>query len=95
MVSNGSGTMTSSNAVLTVHVPLVFSVTVADNHFAIGGSGGTGGGNYYILAATNAALPLSNWTRLATNQFQAGGIFAFTNVITPDTPQQFYRLQLP
>jgi len=33
------------------------------------------------LTSTNVALPLSNWTSIATNQFGAGGVFSFTNGI--------------
>jgi hypothetical protein len=32
---------------------------------------------------------------MATNQFDAGGNFNFTNPRDPGVPQQFYQLQLP
>jgi hypothetical protein len=40
-------------------------------------------------------IPLSNWMRLATNQFNASGNFNFTNAPDPNLPQTFYLLQLP
>jgi hypothetical protein len=46
-----------------------------------------------VLASTNLALPLANWTRLLTNQFGAGGSFVFTNAAA-SAPQNFYLLQL-
>jgi hypothetical protein len=49
-------------------------------------------GSYYVLAATNTALPLSTWTRIATNAF-VGGNFSFTNDV--NLPQRYYLLQLP
>jgi hypothetical protein len=41
------------------------------------------------------ALPMINWSRIATNQFNANGTFNLTNPISPANPQLFYRLQLP
>jgi autotransporter-associated beta strand protein len=61
----------------------------------LSGSGGATNGTYYLLASTNIALPFANWTRVATNQFDASGNFFFTNSFGTNTPQNFYRLQLP
>jgi hypothetical protein len=52
-------------------------------------------GNYYLLGSTNVDVPMSNWTRLRTNQFDGGGNFNFSNGLAPGALQQFYRLQLP
>jgi hypothetical protein len=59
------------------------------------GSNGTPNTSFYTLAATNVSLPLANWSRVATNQFDTGGYFNLTKPIDPGTPQQFFRLQLP
>jgi hypothetical protein len=59
------------------------------------GTGGVTNGTYYVLTSTNISAPLTNWTRLLTNQFDASGNFNFTNSISPDAPQDFYLLQLP
>jgi hypothetical protein len=40
------------------------------------------------------ALPLSNWARIATNQFDAGGTFTISMPAAPTVPRQFFRLQL-
>jgi hypothetical protein len=48
-----------------------------------------------VLGSTNLTLPLVNWTRVATNQFDAVGNFLFTNSFGSNRPQYFYRLQLP
>jgi hypothetical protein len=57
---------------------------------------GQPGAPCYVLASTNLALPLSNWTRLATtNVFDPAGAFACTNAIESGLPQNFYRLQVP
>jgi hypothetical protein len=49
---------------------------------------------FYVLTTTNVATPLSNWTRLLTNQFNAVGGFNFTNTVDTNAPQQFYLLEL-
>jgi hypothetical protein len=59
------------------------------------GNGGPLSGNFYLLASTNIALPLTNWVRLATNAFDGGGNFTSTNPIDPNLPMEFYRLLLP
>jgi hypothetical protein len=48
-----------------------------------------------LLGSTNLALPLVNWTRVVTNQFDASGNFLITNSFGANAPQNFYRLQLP
>ncbi|MGH7990903.1 MAG: hypothetical protein ACREDS_12035, partial [Limisphaerales bacterium] len=63
------------------------------NHFIFSGTNGIPGWNYLVLASTNLLPPLAEWTVIATNVFDAGGNFNFTN--SPNTPQTFYRLQLP
>ncbi|HWC58871.1 MAG TPA: autotransporter-associated beta strand repeat-containing protein [Verrucomicrobiae bacterium] len=71
------------------------SVQATANGLVMSGSGGTPGANYYLLGTTNLSLPLANWTRLLTNQFDSSGNFIFTNAFSTNSPQQFYRLQLP
>jgi hypothetical protein len=61
----------------------------------LSGSGGTTNGTYYLLASTNIALPLNRWSRVATNHFDAKGNFIFTNAFGTNSPQSFYRLQMP
>jgi hypothetical protein len=39
--------------------------------------------------------PLTNWTRLLTNQFDGNGNFNFTNPLDPGSAQSFDLLQLP
>jgi hypothetical protein len=61
-----------------------------------GGGGGGGGGYFYWLrSATNLTLPLTNWSIVATNPFDAYGNFSNQIPRTSLSPQMFYRLQLP
>ena len=67
------------------------------NTLVLQGDGGpTNGGAYYWLrCTTNLALPLTNWSVVATNPFDLNGNFSNQIPMTPGTPQVFYRLQLP
>jgi hypothetical protein len=76
--------------------PVINSVALLGGNLVFSGTnGGTEGNDYYVLTSTNVALPLANWTKLATNQFGVGGSFTFTNAVVPGSPQRFYLLQLP
>ena len=59
------------------------------------GTGGKTNAAYYLLTTTNLALPIPQWTRIATNHFDASGNFAFTNSLGQNAPDVFYLLQLP
>ena len=48
----------------------------------------------YLLTSTNLAAPVTNWTRLLTNQFDGNGNFNFTNPAGTNM-QKFYLLQIP
>jgi hypothetical protein len=75
--------------------PAIGDIAVSASGVVFGGAGGAPGGTYRVLASTNILAPRASWTVMATNQFDAGGRFAFTNGAAPGLPQQFYQLQLP
>jgi autotransporter-associated beta strand protein len=75
--------------------PVFGAVSASGSNLVMSGSNGTPNASFYTLAATNVALPAANWSRVATNQFDANGYFNLTNPIDPAIPQLFYRLQLP
>jgi hypothetical protein len=78
-----------------VVVPPEFdSVQWVGGSLVVGGTGPTNG-TYYVLSATNLALPLSQWTALATNTCDAAGRFSFTNTPASGQPRNFYLLRLP
>jgi hypothetical protein len=70
-------------------------ISLAGNGLGFTGTGGVANANYYLLGATNLTMPLSDWTRLLTNQFDPGGNFNFTNAMNRDSSSRFYLLQLP
>ena len=69
-----------------------FGVSGAD--LILRGAHGIPRSPYCVLRSTNFALPLANWTVVATNMFDAGGNFNFTNPLSPNMLQQFYALKL-
>ena len=73
--------------------PTFGNLNVSGASLVFSGSNGTPLGNYFVLATTNLATPPTNWTRVATNQFDANGGFTFTNGIGVGAVQNFYRLQ--
>jgi autotransporter-associated beta strand protein len=48
----------------------------------------------WLLASTNLALPLNQWTVIATNTFDGSGNLGFTNAANLKVPQTFYLLKL-
>ncbi len=74
--------------------PRIVSCTLGGSSLLISGTNGVPGWTYFVLAQTNLTTPLSDWTRIATNQFDASGNFTFTNSIDPKLPARFYLLQL-
>jgi hypothetical protein len=74
--------------------PAIGNVSLSGTNVIITGTGGVTNGSYYLLASTNIALPLSQWTRLFTNSFDASGNFAMTNGSGTNS-QCFYMIRLP
>jgi polygalacturonase len=93
IVTNGYGAVTSSVAALTV-LPQPSMVTVGGNQI-LSATGGIPGGACYLVDSTNLDLPLNQWTRVATNQFDGAGNLAITNPPNVTSPRVFYRLILP
>lgn len=69
--------------------------TVSGGNLTMSGSYGPPGTNYVLLSSTDATLPLTNWTRVLTNQFNAAGNFSVTQPLAPAPSQKFYRLLVP
>jgi len=91
------GGMTNTIQVLVTPVattPRFTSIAADRGTMVLRGTGGLPYTKYYALTATNVSEPVTNWSRLATNQFDASGNFIFTNILTPEVSRTFYRLQL-
>ena len=60
-----------------------------------GGTLGTAGRTCYLLTAATPALPLAEWTCIATNQIEASGNFSFNCPIDAALRDRSYCVQLP
>jgi autotransporter-associated beta strand protein len=49
--------------------------------------------HYVVLSSPDLAVPLSNWTAVATNSFNPDGTFDYTNPIAPGLPRQFIDVE--
>jgi autotransporter-associated beta strand protein len=75
--------------------PAFSGVTATGGNYVFSGSNGVMNWPYYVLASTNANLPLTSWTILSTNAFDSSGNFIFSNTPDPNAAQMFFILQVP
>jgi hypothetical protein len=75
-------------------LPMAMNITASGTNFIFSGANGSAGTPYFILASTNLALPLINWTVFSSNTLDANGNFIFTNPQDASQPQAFYLLKL-
>lgn len=96
-----NNSVTNVTLVTTVIVPNISAhignISLNGQNVVINGTNGVNGGTYYLLDTTNVAAPLNQWAAVATNIVNtngASGAFTFTgtNVVTPNSGQQFYIL---
>jgi hypothetical protein len=81
--------------VIAGSTPQFTTAKLLGGRVSISGTGGVTNGTYYILSSTNCDLPAGQWTRIATNYFDANGNFSFTNSISLSVSATYYLLQLP
>jgi alpha-tubulin suppressor-like RCC1 family protein len=76
--------------------PVITGVNLAGNNLVLNARYGQAGGTYFTLTSTNIALPLSQWTPVATNVLSVDDHFSITvtNAVTPGAAQHFYTLQM-
>ncbi len=92
----GVSTASCAQCAGSVAAPLVIASAALDGaNLVLNGMGGVAGGTYCVLASTDLALPLGQWTCLAGNVLNAGGNFTITvtNAVNPRFRQRFYLLQ--
>jgi hypothetical protein len=74
--------------------PVITNVKTSGNSLILSGTNGVADAGYYVLASTNVAIPLTNWTVIGTNTFDGSGNFNITNSVNPGVPKRFYLLKL-
>jgi poly(beta-D-mannuronate) lyase len=70
------------------------SVTLSGGNVVFSGTNGPALWPYSVLGTTNITLPLSQWTPMTTNAFDASGNFNFTDPANVNAAQMFYLLKL-
>ena len=91
----GDTQRTAVGEIVLLLPPTISKINISGNNIIFNGTGGLPGSNYYLLDSTNLLLPLNQWQRLGTSNFDASGNFSFTNSSAPNLPQVFYLLQVP
>lgn len=89
-----TGTLIAGLATGPVPQPYITSISLSGTTLIINGTNGVAGEQYDVLASTNVAAPLSNWTSITSSTFNAGN-FSITNTVTPGSPRQFFLLRIP
>ena len=74
--------------------PPSLSMSQSGTNLIFAGTNGPAGGTNYLVATTSLAAPMSQWTRVATNQFDVSGNCLVTNAVSAGTAQQFFRVGL-
>lgn len=88
--ASGHGTVFS-----LVLVPGIASIGASGPNLVIDATNGVANCTYTLLSATNPALPIAQWTAIATNLPTRAGPFTFTlnNAFSLSQVQQFYTIR--
>jgi hypothetical protein len=73
-------------------VPRIAGFTLQAAELVLSATNGPPGGNCCLLGSTNVALPLANWVRVATNQFDANGSLVLNVAASLGMARQFFAL---
>ena len=93
-ISVSGGTVNLVVVPAVVSVPGINSVTLSGTNLIFSGTNGPDSGTFHVLSSTNVALPLSNWTSIATGAFSPTGTFSVTNAVGVN-PSEFFIIQIP
>lgn len=74
--------------------PRIASIGITGSKVVANGNNGLVNAAYNVLSSTNLASPLTNWTVIATQRFDSGGNFVFTNTMTTGSRQRFYFVKV-
>jgi autotransporter-associated beta strand protein len=72
----------------------ITGISLSGTTLTITATNGSASGQYVLLASTNVALPLAQWTPVLTNNFDgSGNLNLSTNIVNPANAQTFYILK--
>ena len=95
-ITNGNGGAASSLITVTVTsppTPVITATLKSATNLLFYGSNGAANGVYRVLFTTNLTLPVTQWTPVWTNTFNANGSFQVTNTMNPGKPAGFYQIK--
>jgi fibronectin-binding autotransporter adhesin len=93
---NGTLTVTSIAPAGPTTNASITKVTLSGTNLLVHGTNNNVPNNtlhYVVLTSTNLATPLSNWTPVVTNTYNADGTFDYLSPIVPGTPRQFIEIK--
>jgi hypothetical protein len=94
IVTNLSGSVTSSVAVVSI-VPIPqFGLSLASGNPTLSAPGGLPGSNYVVQVSTNLNNSAA-WVPIGTNVVPSNGIISFIDTNLSNSGQRFYRVQFP
>ena len=75
--------------------PAFNSVVLKNGDLILSGTNGQASQSYVVLSSTDVALPLNQWTPIATNSFNSSGNFSFTNAVNSTNQAQYFDISAP
>jgi Pro-kumamolisin, activation domain/Immunoglobulin I-set domain/Subtilase family/Viral BACON domain len=93
VVTNSYGSITSCVAALTVILPPGLTGVTANPDGSVTLNLAGSPGFSYVLESTTNFVSGGDWLPVATNVFDATGVWQFNDVSAPTSPQRFYRLK--
>ena len=76
--------------------PHITSISISGSTLTFSATNGMDGGPFTLLESTNLLLPIAQWTPVFTNSFNGSGAVSLsTNVVNPNTPDEFYLIKEP
>ncbi|HZM05869.1 MAG TPA: autotransporter-associated beta strand repeat-containing protein [Candidatus Saccharimonadales bacterium] len=93
LVGWNTNNLSVNGSITAVNLPAFTAAAASGTNLVLKGVGGAVGGAYYILSTTNLALPLKQWTIVATNTFDSQGNFTYSVPISLSSPALFYTFE--
>jgi hypothetical protein len=88
---NSSGTL----RIVSAPRPRLGNIYVTGTTLRFSASNGIPNATCYVIASTNLAAPLANWTVIASPAFDANGSLNFSPPLTEENREQYLMLQWP
>jgi len=87
--------LNGSIKIINLTAPVISSFTQSGTNLNLNVTGGSPGGAWDLLTATNVALPVASWTTNISGVFDWVGNVTITNGINLTEPQRYYRISSP